>query len=109
MQADFVSVSEGRIRPGGSSSQLADKGRLGELQCGNGGFSRDRWEVIEELIERFPAFEVVQKRLKGNTGSLENGGSPQDLGVLHDHVNRGVHSCSPFALIIALSREGRGG
>jgi hypothetical protein len=53
------------------------------MNCGLAGY---RGEIVEELVQCLPAFEVVQKRLKRNTRPAKNRRAPEHLRISGDHA-----------------------
>lgn len=79
-------------RRGESSFNLSDERDLGVFERTNGSLARYGREILQELIERFSAFEVIQKRLKRNASAAKHGGSAEDLRILDDDAVHRAHT-----------------
>ena len=55
------------------------------LQGTHGCFAGDGWKVIEEVIQGFPSFQVVEEGLERHTGSSKDWRSTQHSGVPDNH------------------------
>lgn len=73
-----VRLFSGRLA---SSSELIDNEVLGVFKCGDRSVAGDAWEIVEEFIKRFAAFEVIQKILERHTSTPKHRRSPEDLGI----------------------------
>jgi len=57
------------------------------FEGGDGEFAGDGGKSFQKLFEGFAAFEVVEERLDGDTGSAEDGSSAEDFGVFGDDAH----------------------
>lgn len=66
---------------------------FGLFESGNGYVARHRRKSFQELLERFAAFDGVEKRLDGYSRSPKHRRPAENIRVFHDDVVRGTHSC----------------
>lgn len=53
------------------------------------------WELPQELLQRVPALDVIEKRPHGNTRPYKDGGPAQDFRVTMSNASKASHLCSP--------------
>ena len=75
--------AEGSHRSG-PSSRVGEE-CFGFFQRRDRSFSANRWEIVQELVQRIAGFEVVDERVDGNTCSPEARRAPQDFRIADDH------------------------
>src|SRR5439155_14115084 len=76
--------------------------RLCFFQCSDSLPTSDAGELLQELVKRFSAFQVVQKILKRDTRAAEDRLTAKNLGVLHDDAFRACGHCKPPASSIRM-------
>ena len=64
---------------------------LGQLQRGNRLKPRDGWEVLKELIERMPAFEIVNEGLYGHARADKDRRAAENLGIGMNYAGLSRH------------------
>ena len=73
-------VDDQRTRRGESSRISCHHPRFGFFQEGNDLISGHGGKALEKRVDRFPGFQIVEKRLNGNAGSRKYWRSSQDMG-----------------------------
>jgi hypothetical protein len=69
---------------------------LGFFQRGHCIGTADAGKLLKKLAESVPRFQIIEKRLKRNTGPTENGFSAEDLRILNDNAFCAAPRCMPI-------------
>lgn len=74
---------------------MADDERLGMFESANRRLTSHAREIIQELIQRLPAFQVVQESLKRDTCSPENRRTTKHIRISGDDLVPCCHGSLP--------------
>jgi len=79
--------ARGRIRPAGfSCGGTVQKRRLRTFQGATGDFAGHGREALQEFIKSIVVFQVIEQRLHGHAGSLEDGCAAEDIRVHRNQI-----------------------
>lgn len=90
------------IRQATLASELTEYERFGLFKSMNSCFPCHSRKIIEELIKRLSAFEVLQESLKWHARAFKDRRSPENIGVSGDHAIGQSHSLKFYP-----AREGK--
>ena len=79
--------------------QASEDRPLGLFQRCNGALALNARKLFEEIVERFPAFQLIKQRLEGNASAAENWLSTEDFRVLDNNAVRSRSHRDPPALL----------